>query len=234
MYVKSALNRDDIVDITDFDYVDYQYKIDRMQLEFELARAILIGDGRDDASADKISPDHIRNIWNDGSVYTIRKELQLAVGTDFGTNYLYADAFEAALLDAKIDYKGTGTADMFCDQAFFNKLLLAKDLNGHRLYKDKNEVAAAMDVNAIFPVPEFANKTRTVGEGSSAKTYKLLAIIGNLADYALGATKGGEITHFTQFDIDFNQEKSLLETRCSGATTKLYSFIVIEEEVVNP
>ena len=232
VYVKSALNRDDIIDITDFDYVAYQYKIDRMQLEMELARAIMIGDGRDAASADKIFPDHIRPIWGDNSLYTITKQLELAQGTDFGTNYLYADAMETALLDAKIDYRGTGAADMFCDQAFFNKLLLAKDLQGHRLYKDKRELAAALDVNEIYTVPEFANKTRTTGEGSSAKTFKLLAIVGNLADYALGATKGGEITHFTQFDIDFNQEKSLLETRVSGAATKVGGFIVIEEEVV--
>ena len=232
VYVKSALNRDDIIDITDFDYVDYQYKIDRMQLEMELARAILIGDGRDPSSADKIMPDHIRPIWGDSNLYVITKQLELAQGTSFGTNYLYADAMEEALLDAKIDYRGTGAADMFCDQAFFNKLVLAKDLQGHRLYKDKNELAAALDVANIFTVPEFANKTRTTGEGSSAKTFKLLAIIGNLGDYALGATKGGEITHFTQFDIDFNQEKSLLETRCSGAITKVGGFIVIEEEVV--
>ena len=226
VYVKSALNRDDIIDITDFDYVDYQYKVDRMQLEMELARAILIGDGRDDASPDKISPDHIRPIWGDNSLYTITKQLTLAQGTDFGTNYLYADAMEEALLDAKIDYRGTGAADMFCSQEFFNKLLLAKDLMGHRLYKDKNELAAALDVANIYTVPAFANKTRTADN----HTYKLLAIIGNLGDYALGATKGGEITHFTQFDIDFNQEKSLLETRCSGAITKVDSFIVIEEQ----
>ena len=232
VYVKSALNRDDIIDITDFDYVAYQYKVDRMQLEMELARAILIGDGRDAASADKISPDHIRPIWGDNSLYTITKALTLAQGTDFGTNYLYADAMETALLDAKIDYHGTGAADMFLSQEFYNKLVLAKDLNGHRLYKDKRELAAALDVENIYTVPEFANKTRTTGEGTSARTFKLLAIIGNLGDYALGATKGGEITHFTQFDIDFNQEKSLLETRCSGAATKVGGFIVIEEEVV--
>lgn len=232
VYVKSALNRDDIVDITDFDYVNYQYKIDRMQLELELARAILIGDGRDAASPDKISTDHIRAIWTDPDLYTIHKTLTLATGTDFGTNYLYASAMEEALLDAKIDYRGTGAADMFCSQEFFNKILLAKDLNGRRIYKDKNEVAAALDVANVYNVPEFANKTRTVTVGSSQKTMKLLAIIGNLADYSLGATKGGEITHFTDFDIDFNQEKSLIETRCSGATTRIYSFIVIEEEVV--
>ena len=233
VYVKSALNRDDIVDITDFDYVDYQYKIDRAQLELELARAILIGDGRDAASPDKISPDHIRNIWTDNDVYTIHKVLELDTTGDFGVNYQYAAALEEALLDAKIDYRGTGSADMFCTQAFFNKVLLAKDLNGRRIYANKNELATAMDVNNVYAVSEFANKTREVTVNGETKTYQLLAIIGNLTDYALGATKGGEITHFTQFDIDFNQEKSLLETRCSGATTRLYSFIVIEEEVVD-
>ena len=234
VYVRSALNRDDIIDITDFDYVDYQYKVDRMQLELELARAILIGDGRDAASADKISPDHIRNIWQDADLYTIHKVLDVTAAQNdpgFGPNYRYATALEEALLDAKIDYRGTGSADMFCTQEFFNKVLLAKDLNGRRIYANKNELATALDVNNVFAVSEFANKTRTVTVGTSTKTMKLLAIIGNLSDYALGATKGGEITHFTQFDIDFNQEKSLLETRVSGATTRLYSFIVIEEEV---
>ena len=128
---------------------------------------------------------------------------------------------------------GTGASDMYCTQSFFNKLMLAKDLNGRRLYANKGELTSALDVASVYSVPEFANKTRTVGEGSSAKTYRLLAIIGNLADYALGQTKGGEIIHRTQFDIDFNQEKSLLETRVSGATTKLYSFIVLEEEVTD-
>ncbi len=238
IYVKSALNRDDIVDITDFDYVDYQYKIDRMQLETELARAILIGDGRDDAAADKISPDHIRPIWTDAALYTIHKVLDLTgtpngsnTGANFGASYLYAQAMEEALLDAKIDYRGTGAADMFCQQQFFNKMMLAKDMNGRRIYANKNELATALDVNNIYNVPEFANLTRT----ENGHTYKLLALIGNLADYAVGSTKGGEITHFNQFDIDFNQEKSLIETRVSGATTRIYSFIAIEEEVTeNP
>ena len=238
IYVKSALNRDDIADITDFDYVDYQYKIDRMQLETELARAILIGDGRDDAAADKISPDHIRPIWTDASLYTIHKVLDLTgtpngsnTGANFGASYLYAQAMEEALLDAKIDYRGTGAADMFCQQQFFNKMMLAKDMNGRRIYANKNELATALDVNNIYNVPEFANLTRT----ENGHTYKLLALIGNLADYAVGSTKGGEITHFNQFDIDFNQEKSLIETRVSGATTRIYSFIAIEEEVTeNP
>jgi len=234
VYVKSALNHDDVVDITDFDYVDYQYKIDRMELERELAQAILIGDGRDDAAQDKINPEHIRPIWEDNDIYTIHKALDLSgvngdYSGNFGDSYKYAQATEAAILDAKIDFKGTGTPDMFCTQAFFNKMMLAKDLNGRRLYANKGELTSALDVGGVYSVPEFANKTRT----ANSKTYRLLAIIGNLADYALGQTKGGEIIHRTQFDIDFNQEKSLLETRVSGATTRLYSFIVIEEEVAS-
>ena len=234
VYVKSALNRDDIVDITDFDYVDYQYKIDRMQLEKELAQAILIGDGRVIGSPDKINEERIRPVWTDNNIFTIHKVVSATAASNdpgFGANYVYAQAVEEAILDAKIDYRGSGAMDMFCTQAFFNKIQLAKDLNGRRLYTNKGELLSALDVSNVYNVPEFENKTRTVGEGASAKTYRLLAIIGNMNDYALGATKGGEITHFTDFDIDFNQHKSLLETRVSGANTRIYSFIVLEEEV---
>lgn len=235
VYVRSALNHDDVVDITDFDYIDYQYRIDRMELELELARAILIGDGREDTAADKIMPDHIRPIWNDPDLFVIRETIAVnppvAQNNDpgFGINYLYAQAVEEAKLHAMIDFKGTGTPDMFCTQAFFNKLMLAKDLNGRRLYANKSELTAALDVGNVYNVPDFANKTRT--DATSGKTYRLLAILGNLADYSLGQTKGGEIIHRTQFDIDFNQEKSLLETRVSGAVTRVHSFIVLEEEV---
>ena len=234
IYAKSALNRDDVVDITDFDYVDYQYKIDRMQLEKELARAILIGDGRDAASDDKINEERIRPIWTDNQIFTIRKVVSATAAENdpgFGANYVYAQAVEETILDAMIDYRGSGNLDMFCAQRFFNKIQLAKDLNGRRLYKDKGEVISTLGVNAVYNVPEFENLTRTEGSGASAKTYRLLAIIGNLNDYNIGATKGGEITHFTDFDIDFNQLKSLIETRVSGANTRIYSFIVLEEEI---
>lgn len=237
VFVHSALNRDDVVDITDFSYVDYQYKIDRMELELELARAILIGDGRDAAAENKINEENIRPIWTDNDIFTIHKVLDTTPASNdpgFGEGYRYAQAAEEAILDAKIDYRGSGAMEMFCDQAFFNKMLLAKDLNGRRIYSNKGELLSALDVSNAYNVPEFQNKTRTVGTGANAKTYKLLAIIGNLADYAMGSTKGGEITHFTDFDIDFNQLKSMLETRVCGANTRLYSFIVIEEEVVNP
>ena len=242
VYVKSALNRDDIVDITDFDYVAYQYQIDRMLLRKELAQAILIGDGRAIGSADKINPERIRPIWGDSEIFTIRKVLNVGANSNgtntaanFGASYLYAQAMEETLLDAKTEYRGSGAMDMFCDQAFYNKMLLAKDLNGRRIYNNQGELKSALEVNNIYNVPELKNKTRTetvTVEGvSTTKTYRLLAIIGNFSDYNVGATKGGEITHFNQFDIDFNQEKSLLETRVSGANTRIYSFIVIEEEV---
>lgn len=238
IYVKSALNRDDIVDITDFDYVAYQYKIDRMMLEEELATAILIGDGRSDGADYKIEETHIRPVWTDDELFTIHKnltpfmtEINGDFSDNFGENYKYSEAMVAAILDAMIDYRGTGSLDMFCTQQFFNKMLLARDLNGRRVYSNKSELATALGVNNIYPVSKFANKTRTEGSGASAKNYALDAIIVNLADYALGSTKGGEITHFTQFDIDFNQEKSLIETRVSGASTRIKSAIVIEEEI---
>ena len=237
VYVKSALNRDDIVDITDFDYVAYQYNIDKLELNEELATAILIGDGRADGADGKIEPTHIRPIWGDDALYTIYKDLGEDTemnGTDtqanFGANYILAESAIAAILDAKITFRGTGTPDMYCTQQFINKMLLAKDMNGRRIYANKNELATALGVGGIYPVSKLAGKTRTSGKGASAKTMVLDAILVNLADYAMGSTKGGQITHFNQFDIDFNQEKSLLETRVSGANTRIYSAIVLEHE----
>jgi len=245
VYVKNALHRDDIVDITDFDYVQYLYKIDRMQLNEELATAILFGDGREEESADKIDPEHIRPIYGDDALYTIYKELDVESarsaiqGTDtsahFGDNYVYAEAMIEAVLDARRDYRGTGTPDLFCTQVLLNKMLLARDFNGRRIYNTKAELASALNVGNIYTVDKMENKTREKKVGNVVHTMKPLALIGNLGDYSVGATKGGEITHFTQFDIDFNQEKSLIETRCSGALTRVYSMIAIEEDVTeNP
>lgn len=241
VYVKSSLHRDDIVDITDFDYVQYLYNVDRMNLNEELATAIMLGDGRDEASEDKISADHIRPIWTDDELYTmhidldktaVAKELQ---GEDtnqyFGDNFITAEAMVNTCLYSREKFKGTGTPDMFVTPHMLNVMLLARDRNGHRLYSSVSELATALNVGAIHTAEQFEGKTRTDGEGAKAKTKKLLALIVNLGDYALGATKGGEITHFTQFDIDFNQQKSLLETRCSGALTRVYSAIAIEEDV---
>lgn len=238
VYVKSALHRDDIIDITDFDYVAYLYNIDRLMLNEELATAIMLGDGRDDGDEGKISPDHIRPIWLDDDLYTIHVDLDIAAakkelqGTNtaanFGENYIIAEAMINTVLYAREDYKGTGTPDLFITPHMLNQMLLARDINGRRIYSSKAELATALNVGSINTAEQFEGKTRITSDN---KKKKLVAIIANLADYSLGATKGGEVTHFTQFDIDFNQEKSLLETRCSGALTRVYSAIAIEEDV---
>lgn len=237
IYVKNALHRDDIIDITDFDYVQYLYNIDRMMLNEELATAIMLGDGRDDGDADKIDATHIRPIWTDDELYTIHVDVDLEgaknelqgtnTGASFGSNYIYAEAIINTVLYAREKYKGTGTPDFYCTPHLLNVMLLARDMNGRRIYSSKAELASALNVGSIITAEQFEGKTRKTED---TKTKKLLGIIANLADYSLGATKGGQVTHFTQFDIDFNQEKSLLETRCSGALTRVYSAIAIEED----
>lgn len=241
VYVKNQLHRDDIVDITDFDYVDYLYKIDRMMLDEELATAILIGDGRNEAADDKISEDHIRSIWNDDDLYTIhtdvdfdaaKAELQgTNTAANFGDNYVWAEAMINAVLYARENYKGTGSPAMFITPHMLNVMLLARDLNGRRIYSGVAELATAFNVSKIVTVEQFANKTRTVTVEGTEKTKKLLAMIVNLADYNVGATKGGQITQFNQFDIDFNLQKSLIETRVSGALTRVYSAIAVEQDI---
>lgn len=239
VYVKNALNRDDIVDITDFDYVNYLYNIDRMMLNEELAIAIMLGDGRDDGDEGKISADHIRPIWLDDDLYTIHVDLDVAAakkelqgtntGANFGDNYVMSEAMINTVLYAREKYKGTGKPDLYITPHLLNQMLLARDINGRRIYASVSELATALNVGSVETAEQFEGKTRTTSVGN--KTKKLLAIIANLEDYSLGATKGGEVTHFTQFDIDFNQEKSLLETRVSGAITRVYSAIAIEEDI---
>ena len=236
VYVKSALHRDDIIDITDFDYVQYLYNIDRMQLNEELATAIMLGDGRESGDEGKIEADKIRPIWLDDELYTIHVDLDIAkaraelqgtgTGVSFGENYIYAEALINTVLYAREKYKGTGTPDFFCTPHMLNVMLLARDMNGRRIYSSVAELASALNVGSICTAEQFEGKKRV---DAKSKTKKLLGMIVNLADYSLGATKGGEVTHFTQFDIDFNQQKSLLETRCSGALTRVYSAIAIEE-----
>lgn len=238
VYVKNALHRDDIIDIADFDYVQYLYGIDRMMLNEELAMAIMLGDGRDEGDEDKIPEDKIRPIWKDDDLYTIhvdldtkkaKEELQGSdTGANFGDNYVTAEAMVNTVLYAREQYRGTGTPDFYCTPHMLNVMLLARDLNGRRIYSSKTELAQALNVGSICTAEQFEGKERTT---SDSKKKKLIGIICNLADYSLGATKGGAVSHFTQFDIDFNQEKSLLETRCSGALTRVYSAIAIEEDV---
>lgn len=241
VYVKSKIDRDDIIDIQDFDVVQYLYNIDRMNLNEELATAIMIGDGRDVGADGKIAEDKIRPIWQDDELYTIHADVDIAgmkaslqgtnTAANFGENYIYAEAVIQSLLYAREKYKGSGTPDFYCTPHLVNVMLLARDMNGRRIYDKVSDLAAALNVGEIITVEQFEGKTRTAIGG---KTKKLLGLMGNLADYSVGATKGGEITHFTDFDIDFNQEKSLLETRCSGANTRVMSFIALEEDVAQP
>ena len=238
VYRKDELHRDDIIDITDFDVVSYQYGIMRRNLEEDIAMAILIGDGREDVDPDKISEDHIRSIWHDDELYTIHADVDIEAaraelqGTDtnkhFGENYIYAEAIITAALYSRERYKGSGNLDFFCTPHLLNVMLLARDLNGRRIYDSKSDLAAALNVNAIYTVEQFEGKTRTADED---QIKKLLGLFVNMADYQIGSTKGGEITRFNQFDIDFNKEKYLLETRLSGALTKVYSAIALEEPV---
>lgn len=238
VYVKSALHRDDIIDITDFDTVQYQYNIDRMMLNEELATAIMLGDGRDEGAEDKIDPTKIRPIWTDDDLYTIHVDLDKTAvseelqGTDtqtyFGDNFVTAEAMVNTILYSREKFKGSGTPDMYITPHMLNVMLLARDRNGHRIYSSKAELATALNVGTIHTVEQFEDKVRT---DSEMQKHKLLALIVNLADYSLGATKGGQVSHFTQFDIDFNQQKSLLETRCSGALTRVWSAIAIEEKI---
>ena len=240
IYVRNALHKDDITDITDFDYVQYMYNIDKMMLDEEIATAILLGDGRDIGDEDKIKEDHIRPIWLDDELYTIhadidfekaKRELQgTNTGANFGDNYIHCEAMVNACLYAREQYKGSGQPVMYIHPHELNVMLLARDLNGRRIYSSVAEIASALNVSKIITVEQFENKTRTDDQN---KTKKLLALIVNLNDYNVGQVKGGQISHFTQFDIDYNQEKSLIETRLSGALIRIKSAIAIEEEV-NP
>lgn len=238
IYVESELERDDVIDIVDFDYVQWQYNIDRMQLEEELATAIMLGDGRANGVKGKIYSTHIRPIWTDDDLYTIHKDIDIAAarqevqGTDtatyFSDNFIYTEAMIAAVQDVFIDFMGTGTPDMYIDPWMLNKLMQARDRNGRRIRNTVNELASELNVGSIHRVQQFRNRIRTDAAG---KKHKLLAIIGNMKDYGVGSTKGGQITHFTDFDIRFNQLISLIETRLSGANMHLYSFMVIEEPI---
>lgn len=240
VYRTDALYRDDIIDITDFDVVEYQYATMRENLNEEVATAIMIGDGREPDDEMKISEDHVRSIWNDNDLYTIhydvdiekaRAELQGSkTDMSFGENYIYAEAIIAAALYAREKYKGTGTPDFFCTPHLVNVMLLARDMNGRRIYNSKTDLAAALNVGNLYTAEQFEGKVRIDDE---AHKHKLLGIFVNLADYTVGSTKGGEITRFDQFDIDFNQQKYLIETRISGALTRVYSAIALEEPADN-
>ena len=238
VYRTDALHRDDIVDITDFDVVEYQYAVMRENINEEVATAIMVGDGREADDEMKISEDHIRSIWNDNDLYTIHYDVDIEAAraelngskTDmsFGENYIYSEAIITAALYAREKYKGTGTPDFFCTPHLVNVMLLARDMNGRRIYNSKADLAAALNIGELYTAEQFEGLVRMDDEGAK---HKLLGLFVNLADYTVGSTKGGEITRFDQFDIDFNQQKYLIETRLSGALTRVYSAIALEEPV---
>lgn len=238
VYRTDALERDDIIDITDFDVVAFQYYVMKQNLKEEIAQAIMIGDQREDGDKYKIKEDHIRSIWNDDELYTIHHDVDIEAarnelqGTDtnkhFGENYIYAEAIVTAALYSREKYKGSGSLAFYCTPHLLNVMLLARDLNGRRIYDSKTDLAAALNVTAIHTVEQFEGKVRTTADGDKKK---LLGIFVNLKDYQVGSTKGGEITNFKQFDIDYNQEKYLIETRLSGALTRVKSAIALEEPV---
>ena len=227
VYKLQKMDRDDIIDITDFDVVAWLKAEMRMMLEEEIARALLVSDGRDSTSDDKINEEHIRPIYQDNDVYTIHKTVTYKADTD--TTDKSNTLIETALR-ARKDYKGSGNPVMYAPVDTINDLLLATDKLGRRLYNTMTELAAALRVSDIVEVPVMEGVERTTGEGGSAKTYELLALFVNLSDYTIGADKGGEVNMFDDFDLNFNKYEYLIETRCSGALTKPYSAIALEME----
>ena len=217
IYKKQKLDRDDIIDITDFDVVAWLKAEMRVMLDEELARVILIGDGRDPESADKISETNIRPIYTDDDTYAHH----IALAADLETEEIID-----AIIRARKYYKGTGNPALYIGTDILTDMILLKDSTGRRLYGTITELAAALRVSKIVEVNLFDDKTRTDDEDVDLA---LIGILVNLSDYTVGADKGGAINMFDDFDIDYNQYKYLMETRCSGALTKPKSALVIEQ-----
>lgn len=221
IYKKQKLDRDDIIDITDFDVVAWLKSEMRMMLDEEIARAILIGDGRLASSDDKINEQNIRPIATDAELYTIQQKVSVASNA---TSDDKAKAMIKAAVKARKNYKGSGNPTFYTTEDWLTDALLLEDAQGHRLYKNDSEVASAMRVSKIVTVPVMEG-AKGLGGGD------LIGLIVNLNDYNVGADKGGAVNMFDDFDIDYNQQKYLIETRCSGALTKPYSAIALELEV---
>lgn len=221
VYKKQKLHRDDVIDITDFDVVAFVKKEMRMMLEEEIARSILVGDGRLSSSDDKISDTHIRSIANDDALYTIHHTVTPAAKTPEAK----AKAMIRESLRARKDYRGSGEPTLYCSESVLTEMLLLEDANGRIIYDSVAKLATAMRVKEIVTVPVMEGATNL------AKTKNVLGIIVNLRDYNVGADKGGAVSMFEDFDIDYNAQKYLIETRCSGALVKPFSAIVLEETV---
>ena len=220
VYKKQKLHRDDVLDITDFDVVAFVKREMRMMLEEEIARAILIGDGRLTDSDDHISDQHIRSIANDHELYAIHHKVVAKENTPEAK----AKAMIQESLRARKDYKGSGEPTLFCSESVLTEMLLLEDANGRVIYDSVAKLATAMRVKEIVTVPVME------GAQNNDKSKNILGIIVNLRDYNVGADKGGAVSMFEDFDIDYNAQKYLIETRCSGALTKPFSAIVLEAD----
>ena len=218
IYKKQKLHRDDVVDITSFDVVAWIKAEMRMMLEEEIARAILIGDGRLADDDNKIQQQHIRSIANEDPLFAIHKDLVVAEGEE------RAKGFIKTVIRARKDYKGSGEPTLFLAEDMLVEMLLLEDKNGRLIYESEAGLARALRVKNIVTVPVME------GAKNLAKTKNILGIVVNLKDYNVGADKGGAVAMFEDFDIDYNAQKYLIETRCSGALVKPFSAIVIEEK----
>ena len=221
IYKKQKMDRDDVIDITDFDVIAWLKGEMRMMLDEEIARAILVGDGRMTDDDDHISEEHIRPIWKDAELYTINALIELE-GSE--TEDDIAKSFIRTAIKSRKDYKGSGNPILFTTEDFLTDMLLLEDKIGHPLYDSVEKLATKLRVSQIVTVEVMEDLTREVGD----TTHTLMGIIVNPADYNVGADRGGAINMFDDFDIDYNQQKYLIETRCSGALIKPYSAIVIE------
>lgn len=222
VYKKQKMDRDDIIDITDFDVVAWLKGEMRGMLEEEIARAILVGDGRSPSSDDKINEMNIRPIWTDDDLYTIKAAVTPAQNA---TAEDTAKLMIKQIIKARKDYKGSGNPTLFTTEDMLTDMLLIQDTTGRDIYDTEEKLRTKLRVKEIVTVPVMEGLTRTDGQ---SKTRKLAGIIVNLNDYNVGADKGGAINMFDDFDIDYNQEKYLIETRCSGAMIKPYSAIAVE------
>lgn len=227
VYKKQKLDRDDRIDITDFDIVAWLKSEMRLMLDEELARAFLVGDGRDPVTQadDKINEDNIRPVWKDDELFTIHYTMEEAADVDEDT---LANDLIRASIKARKDYKGSGSPVMYIPESKIIDMLLLEDGIGNRKYKTREELATACGVSRIVPVPVMEGLSRTVTVEGKEQTNELVCIIVNMADYNVGADKGGAVSMFEDFDIDYNAEKYLIETRCSGALVKPKSAIAIE------
>lgn len=224
IYKKQKLDRDDIIDITDFDVVAWIKAEMRVMLDEEIARAILIGDGRPSDSDDKIKEDHIRPVVKDVPLYNT--VIKVTVPADADDSVIAKETIKAMIRGRK-HYKGSGKPDFWTTEDVTTEMLLLEDQIGHALYKTEAELATKLRVNEIIPVEPMEGQTVSITEKSIAKEYPLLGVVVNMADYNVGADKGGEVNLFDDFDIDYNQQKYLIETRISGALVKPFSALTI-------